>query len=86
MNSKSNIRLKKGNIDLLFNREELNVVDETGDGIVFKLKNGIMISFEDQFMPSGTKQKIKLTVDKFPNGDIEVDFNNWKSPVVVISK
>jgi len=81
--SKDKIIVKSGTIELSLNRDDLVSCYEAPDGVVFQLKNGLVFQYTNNFMENITKARIKLALDKIPNGTIRVDLNNHKNPVTI---
>lgn len=75
------IRIRKGDHVFTIKRSELVVCSEAPDGIAFQFKNGMHVLYTDNFLPTHAKMKIKLTVDQMVNGNIEINLDNYNSPV-----
>lgn len=75
------IKVKKGNSVLETKRSEFISCEESADGIVFQLKNGLLLHYTDNNMDTSTKMKIKLTIDNMATGNILVDLDDPKNPV-----
>jgi len=76
------IIIYKGNIMLQLNRTELHSVDQTHDGVVFKLSEGLHLYLTDQYMPNTTKDLIKAA-SNFSKGRVEFDLANYNRPAEV---
>lgn len=81
--NKDKIIIKKGSGEVTFDRCEIGTVTETSDGIIFMLRNGLLIQYVDNFMDPPIKSKIKNTVDKIPNGTITINLNDYRNPVSI---
>ncbi len=81
MDNTKKIMIKKGTVITTLSRSDLVSVSETHDGISFNFKDGQYLYITDAAMPSHYKSKIKLTVDKFKNVDIEIDLLNGQNPI-----
>ena len=79
----SEVLIKKRGFELKVKKEELVEVHETADGVAFHFKDGITLIKDDPYMPSGTKQLIKNTIDRFESGNITIDLDNQKQPARV---
>lgn len=77
------VTIKKGSIEMTFPKEELVEVSETHDGIAFNFKRGLQLYQIEQFMPVHIKQLIANTVNQFAGGNIIIDLDNSKKPVMV---
>jgi hypothetical protein len=75
------ILIKQGDFELRVPRSQLVEVAETADGVSFNFKNGISVLKIDGYMPMGTKNLIKNTLDNFPTANITVDLGNYSKPV-----
>lgn len=83
MSEKTKIIIKKGTMKLEVERSELVDVNETHDGIVFNLKDGLQLYYTDNFMPAGMKEIIKNTSNHFPDKKIIFDLDNPRRPALV---
>jgi len=81
MDKDLDIVIKKGMSVFPIKRSEFVSCNETADGMVFQLKTGIMLYYTDNTLDSGTKMKIKLTIDSMSTGNIIIDFNNPKNTI-----
>ena len=75
--------IKKGDFSMKVDRDFLVEVSETADGVVFNFREGIQLTFNDQFMQSATKQLIKNTADNFPGKKLIFDLDNPRQPAMV---
>lgn len=80
---KGSIVVKLGNINFEAPRQEVMEVVETPDGLNFHFLGGSFFSYVNQYLSSELKQKIKLTVDRYPTSRVIIDLNNLKQPVLV---
>lgn len=81
------ITIKKGpGITMNIDRDQLVSVDQTPDGLIFKLKLGIDILYTHMEMPLMIKEKIISSIDSFDNSDLEVDLHNYIKPIKAILK
>jgi hypothetical protein len=77
------ILINHGNVKIEASREDLVDVSETPDGVSINFKNGLQILHADPYMPSGPKQIIKNTLDKFQGKVITVNLDNYQNPTKV---
>jgi len=77
------ITIKKGNIVIRCNRDELVEVDQSPDGMMFTFKWGMTSHYTDQYMPIEIKEQIKQAINLLIGGNVVVDLNNYIKPVMV---
>lgn len=79
------IKSKETSINL--DKDQIVEVLETADGINFNLRNGLALSYIDNFMPATAKQLIKGTIDQCRSKDvtITVDLQNKQTPASVMA-
>jgi len=75
------ITIKKNGNVFVAKRSEFISCDESADGIVFKMKGGLLLHYTDNKMEGSIKMKIKLTIDNMNYGNILVDLDDMKNPV-----
>ena len=79
----ADITIKKGGVEVTAGKDDLVEVNETPDGVTFTFKGGFMIHYVDTYMPSGNKQIIKNTADRFMGKKLIFDLDNPRKPAVV---
>jgi len=77
------ITIKKGEMKFTCNRDELIEVDQSPDGMMFSFKWGINMHYTDQYMALETKEQIKQAVNLLSGGNVIIDLNNYRKPVMV---
>ena len=80
--SKSVVKIKKGDVEVKFPKDELMKVEPTHDGVVFQLKGGLQVYYAEPYMQNSAKQIISHSVNKM-EGIITVDLLNPTSPVSI---
>ena len=83
MTNSDKLIIKKLDTVITFDRSQIASCNETSDGIVLILKNGLLIQYTDNFMESSTKARIKLAIDKIPNGSITINLHDYRSPITI---
>jgi len=79
------ITIKKGpGITMNIDRDQLVSVDQTPDGLIFKLKMGIDIMYTHMDMPLIIKEKIISSINSFDKTDLIVDLHNYNVPIKAI--
>jgi len=73
------VTIKKGTILIECKRSDLQMVDQTPDGIIINLKGGISIQYIDQYMEILVKEKIKAAIDHM-SGNVKIDLHNYVTP------
>ena len=76
------LTIKRQSIVLSFNRTDVVTAQPKYDGVVFQLKHGMTIEFTDQYLPTEAKDLICNSLNSFPTANIQVDFDNYRKPVV----
>lgn len=79
----ANITIKKGGVTVSASDEDLVEVNETPDGVTFSFKGGLLLQYIDTYMPSGNKQVIKNTADRFTGKSLVFDLDNPRKPAMV---
>lgn len=78
------IIVTKKNIELKFDKSQFINCDQTYDGIVFNLKEGLNYYLIDTSMQVITKEKIKQALNSFDNAKvIKIDLMNYNSPAMI---
>jgi len=77
------ITIKRGVVVFTIYRSDLIEVKETGDGMVFNLKEGLHIVLTDMGMPPETKKAVYNSVNAFSKANVVVDLTNYVQPVSV---
>ena len=81
----SKITITKGQgITLNFDRDQLISVDQTPDGLIFKLQQGIDIMYSHHLMNLQVKNQIISAVNSFDKADVSVDLHNYVKPVKIV--
>lgn len=83
MDSDLEIKVQKGGSVFKTKRSNFVSCSETADGVVFQMKDGLLLHYTDNQMDNGTKMKIKLTIDSMSSGNILVDLDNKRNPIQV---
>ncbi len=79
----SDVLIKKGTITLQLDRKDLIEILETGDGVVFNLKEGLQFILIDGDMPMHTKNIMKNSADSFRQNKIIFDLTNYDKPTMI---
>lgn len=79
----SKVIIKKGNINVSLNRNELIELVETADGVNFNFKNGLSLNVIDMNMPIHTKSIMKNTSDNFPGKKLIFNLESYDKPVMI---
>lgn len=82
-NNQNEITIIKGSTTITFRRSEICECKESHDGIIFQLKNDIFVYCTDNFMDPTTKARIKMAIERIPNGNVTIDLRNPRNPVTV---
>lgn len=77
------VTIKKGNLKLTVGRDDIVVINETPDGVVFEFREGLQLLNTDVSMPMDTKQRLKLNIDTMTKGNAEIDLLNYLNPVTL---
>ena len=84
VDEKKYIIFKTPGMELKIERDCLNTIDSTGDGLVIDLKNGTHILHTSYQMPNSTKNAITVAVNKFVNVRVlKIDLFNFQNPTSV---
>ena len=62
-------------------------ISNQGEGVLFRLKNGIDINCVDPYMPNHTKQMIENSINRFFQDDnnVVIDLLNFNKPVQIFT-
>jgi len=83
MNKKETITVKHGGEEITFKRDSLSSCNESSDGIVFQLKNKMIIQCNDNYMLNSVKAKVKQTLDMMTSGCVYINLDNPKNPIKI---
>lgn len=75
----STILLKKGDIELKLQKKDVMNIEQTHDGIIFNLTEGLHIYLTDMDMPLTTKEVIINSL-RMMGGQLTIDLKNYRQP------
>ena len=78
------VKITKGKVVIECTRMDLILMDQTSDGIVMHFKGGLILNYDDQYMPNEVKQRIKQTIDHL-SGNIEINLDNYQTPARIVN-
>ncbi len=82
MSDESKIVIKKEKTIIEIPKDELLKSEAIHDGIVFTIRGGLQIHFEQIYMPLEVKSRICHAANKF-TGIVTIDLLNYVNPVTV---
>ena len=77
------VTIKKGGVEIILNRNMLANAIEASDGIVFQFKDGSFFHVIDTNMNPGIKAIVVNTVNHFNKGNIKINFDDVRKPVLI---
>jgi hypothetical protein len=80
---KYTLEINKGTLKITGDRRDLLGIIETPDGVVFNLKGGLDLHFNDLHMTIDTKARITTPDAKFPQATLIYNLDNYRAPVTV---
>ena len=80
---KYTLEIKKGSLKITGDRKDLVGITETPDGVVFNLKGGLDLHFNDMHMTPDVKSRIRTPDTIFQMASLTFNLDNYRAPVVV---
>lgn len=76
------VNIKRGSMSITVDRKDLVSVNQSFDGVIFNFANSTQLILSDSFMTLPTKNLLE-SVSKFPNGDININLDDYRNPASV---
>lgn len=76
------IIVQSGDIKVMFEKSDLGIVNETGEGIVLEFRGGSRFVFEDPNLPIITKRAIKFALDGEMD-NFKINLKNYLKPISI---